>query len=66
MLMGKVLRNINDDPDQGELRKQEAEMLDHTLAALTNVTLQEGRNRGVGVCSPSTLCFRYVNQVNLR
>lgn len=58
ILLGRVFRNIHDYPDQDGLRDQEAKVLDNTIAALTQVSLQEGRFRGIGVCSPTTICFR--------
>jgi hypothetical protein len=59
VLLGRVLRNIHDDPEIQGFRDSEARVLDDTLAALTNVSLQEGRFRGIGVCSPTTICFRF-------
>jgi hypothetical protein len=59
MLLGKVLQHINDHSGEEELRDHEAKALDNTIAALTNVSLQEGRFRGIGVCSPTTICYRY-------
>ena len=58
ILLGKVFRNIHDPAyDQGT-RDREAKLLDDTIAALTDVSLQEGRLRGIGVCSPTTICHR--------
>jgi hypothetical protein len=54
IFLGKVIRNITDESGQDE-----AKVLDDTIAALTNVSLQEGHFRGRGVCSPTTLCYRY-------
>jgi hypothetical protein len=61
LLLGKILRNVGDPSGQEEFREQEAKRLDTTLVALTNVSLQEGHFRGIGVCSPTTICYRYVN-----
>jgi hypothetical protein len=58
ILLGKVLRHVNDNSGE-EYRSHEAKVLDNTIAALTTVSLQEGRSRGFGVCSPTTICFRY-------
>jgi hypothetical protein len=54
IFLGKALRNFNDESGQDD-----AKVLDNTIAALTNVSLQEGRFRGRGVCSPITVCYRY-------
>jgi hypothetical protein len=59
ILLGKILRNVNDESDQQASRDHEAIVLDNTIAALTNVSLQEGRFRSMGVCSPTTVCYRY-------
>jgi hypothetical protein len=58
VLLGKVLQNVNDKPCPQNFRDDEAKLLDNTIAALTNVAYEEGRSRGVGVCSPITLLFR--------
>ncbi|KAF4460228.1 ATP-dependent Clp protease proteolytic subunit [Fusarium albosuccineum] len=57
VLLGRVFRNIHDDPDIEGFHENEARALESTLVALTNVSLQEGRFRGIGVCSPTTVCF---------
>jgi hypothetical protein len=59
ILLGKVLRHVIDESSDGEFHENEAKVLDDTLAALTNVSIQEGRFRGIGVCSPTTVCYRY-------
>jgi hypothetical protein len=59
ILLGKVLRNINDESSKEEFCEHEAKVLDNTIVALTNVSLHEGRSRNVGVCSPTTVCYRY-------
>ena len=64
LLLGKILRNVSDPSGQEEIREQDAKMLDTTLAVLTNVSLQEGHFRGMGVCSPTTICYRYVNEAS--
>ncbi|KAH6873945.1 hypothetical protein B0T10DRAFT_234210 [Thelonectria olida] len=56
-LLGRVFRNINDDPGIEGFREDEVKVLESALIALTNVSLQEGRDRGIGVCSPTTICF---------
>ena len=58
ILLGRVLQNINDTSDEGGFRDQEAKVLDKKIAALTRVSLEEGRFRGIGACSPTTICFR--------
>lgn len=61
ILLGKVLRNVRDKSGQEEFRHHEAKVLDNTITALTNVSIQEGRFRGVGVCSPTTVCYSYAH-----
>jgi hypothetical protein len=59
ILLGRVFQLVNDTTNTDEFRHQEAIVLDNTIAALTQVSLEEGRFRGIGVCSPTTICFRY-------
>lgn len=59
ILLGRVFRHVNDTTSTDEFRHQEATVLDNTIAALPQVSLEEGRFRGIGVCSPTTICFRY-------
>lgn len=59
ILLGRVFQLVNDTTNTDEFRHQEATGLDNTIAALTQVSLEEGRFRGTGVCSPTTICFRY-------
>ncbi|KAH6967597.1 hypothetical protein BKA56DRAFT_636383 [Ilyonectria sp. MPI-CAGE-AT-0026] len=56
ILLGKVFHNVQ-APEQDEFRRQEAKILDDTIVALTQVSLEEGRFRGIGICSPTTICF---------
>ncbi|KAF4963483.1 hypothetical protein FSARC_8492, partial [Fusarium sarcochroum] len=57
ILLGRVFRNIHDYSNIDGLRDQEAKALESALIALTNVSLQEGRSRGIVLCSPTTICF---------
>ncbi|CAG9948054.1 unnamed protein product [Clonostachys rosea f. rosea IK726] len=57
ILLGRVFQLVNDTTNTDEFRHQEAIVLDNTIAALTQVSLEEGRFRGIGVCSPTTICF---------
>jgi hypothetical protein len=59
ILLGKVFQYVNNSSGQEESRDREAKVLDDTIAALSKVSLQEGRFRGIGVCSPTTICYRY-------
>lgn len=59
ILLRKVFQYVNDTLNTDEFRHQEATVLDNTIAALTEVSLEEGGFRGIGVCSPTTICFRY-------
>ncbi|KAJ9608749.1 hypothetical protein H2200_006520 [Cladophialophora chaetospira] len=58
ILLGKVFMQIHDPANDEGMRDHEARVLENTIAALTEVSLQEGRLRGVGVCSPTTICYR--------
>ncbi|KAH7268302.1 hypothetical protein B0J15DRAFT_533763 [Fusarium solani] len=57
VLLGRVFQNIHDTSAMEGFQESEARILDSTLIALTNVSFQEGRFRGIGVCSPTTICF---------
>lgn len=57
ILLGRVFCNIHNTHDES-FRRAEAFTLGNTLTALTNVSLQEGRFRGIGICSPTTICYR--------
>ncbi|CAH0055486.1 unnamed protein product [Clonostachys solani] len=57
ILLRKVFQHVNDTLNTDQFRHQEATALDNTIAALTQVSLEEGRFRGIGVCSPTTICF---------
>jgi hypothetical protein len=59
ILLGKVFRHTHESPEIDGFKAQEARSLENTLVALTNVSLQEGRSRGIVLCSPTTICFRY-------
>lgn len=59
VLLGRVFRNMHDNTGGDDFRNDEARLLDNTISALTQVSLEEGRYRGIGVCSPTTICYRY-------
>ncbi|CAI6087978.1 unnamed protein product [Clonostachys chloroleuca] len=42
ILLGRVFRHVNDTTSTDEFRHQEATVLDNTIAALTQVSLEEG------------------------
>lgn len=58
-LLGRVLRNCRAVRDENGLQEEEARILDKTILALTQVSLQESQQRGMGLCSPTTICHRY-------
>ena len=58
ILLGRVYRNIHDNLDVDGFHDQEARILEDTIVALTQVSLQEGSSRGISLCSPTTLCYR--------
>jgi hypothetical protein len=58
ILLGRVFRNMNDNPSDDDFRDHEARVLDDTIRALAKVSLEEGKYRGIGVCSPTTICYR--------
>lgn len=58
VLLGRVFRSIHEFPVSEEFWQNDVKVLDNTLVALTNVSLEEGRFRGIAVCSPSTICYR--------
>ncbi|KAH8807962.1 hypothetical protein F5884DRAFT_673623 [Xylogone sp. PMI_703] len=58
-LLGRVLRFNYLSANGHTIEEDEVQILDNTLAALTKVTLQEGRDRAMGVCCPTTICHRY-------
>jgi hypothetical protein len=58
VLLGRVFRNMHDNTGGDDFRNDEARVLDNTISALTKVSLEEGRYRGIGVCSPTTICYR--------
>jgi hypothetical protein len=60
LLLGKILRIVKGPSGRDEFRGQEANFLDTTIAVLTKISLQEGQTRDIGVCSPTTICYRYV------
>lgn len=60
ILLGNVFRSIHEPPFSEAFWQNDVKVLDSTLVALTGVSLEEGRHRGIGVCSPSTICYRYV------
>ncbi|KAL7933864.1 fungal-specific transcription factor domain-containing protein [Trichoderma chlorosporum] len=57
ILLGRVFRNIQEFNVLEGFWQNDVKVLDDTLVALTNVSLEEGRLRGIGVCSPSTICY---------
>ncbi|KAL7915502.1 fungal-specific transcription factor domain-containing protein [Trichoderma velutinum] len=57
VLLGRVFRSIHEFPISEGFWQNDVKVLDDTLVALTNVSLEEGRFRGIAVCSPSTICF---------
>ncbi|KAL7953163.1 hypothetical protein V8C34DRAFT_321492 [Trichoderma compactum] len=60
VLLGRVFRSIHEFPVSEEFWQNDVKVLDNTLVALTNVSLEEGRFRGIAVCSPSTICYRKI------
>jgi hypothetical protein len=58
ILLGRVLRNIREATSGNIFQEDEAKVLDSTIAALTRVSSEEGQYRGIGVCSPTTICHR--------
>lgn len=58
VLLGKVIRNVNETSPEVDFQAHEAKLLEDTILALTNVSFQEGRARGISVCSPTTICYR--------
>ncbi|PTB39225.1 hypothetical protein M441DRAFT_196357 [Trichoderma asperellum CBS 433.97] len=59
ILLGRVFRSIHEPPFSEAFWQNDVKVLDSTLVALTSVSIEEGRFRGIGVCSPSTICYRY-------
>ncbi|KAL7972099.1 fungal-specific transcription factor domain-containing protein [Trichoderma sp. SZMC 28014] len=59
IMLGNVFRSIHEPPFSEAFWQNDVKVLDSTLVALTSVSLEEGRHRGIGVCSPSTICYRY-------
>lgn len=59
-LLGKVLRYNCLQANGHVIQEDEIRLLDNTLSALTKVSLIEGRDRAMGVCSPTTICHRCV------
>ncbi|KAH7305305.1 fungal-specific transcription factor domain-containing protein [Stachybotrys elegans] len=57
LLFGRVFRAIQEPHGASGARPLEEKLLDDTLSTLTNVSLQEGQLRGIGVCSPTTICY---------
>ncbi|UKZ66223.1 uncharacterized protein TrAtP1_007397 [Trichoderma atroviride] len=57
ILLGNVFRSIHEPPFSEAFWQNDVKVLDSTLVALTSVSLEEGRHRGIGVCSPSTICY---------
>lgn len=57
-LMGRVLHHINDTHKETAFYQEEDAILHRTLSALTVVANEEGRARGIGVCTPTVLCHR--------
>ncbi|UKZ45883.1 hypothetical protein TrVGV298_000076 [Trichoderma virens] len=62
VLLGRVFRSIHEFPVLEGFWQNDVKILDNTLVALTNVSLEEGRFRGIGVCSPSTICYSFISQ----
>lgn len=56
VLLGKVLKYSRLLTSGYGFQEDEARILDNTVAALTKVSLLEGQHRGMGVCSPTTIC----------
>lgn len=56
-LLGKALQHGHSSVNDANLSGEEAAILDRALAALTTVTHEEGAVRGIGVCTPTVLCF---------
>ncbi|KAL6904051.1 fungal-specific transcription factor domain-containing protein [Trichoderma evansii] len=57
ILLGRVFRSIHEPPFSEAFWQNDVKVLDSTLVALTSVSIEEGRFRGIGVCSPSTICY---------
>ncbi|KAL7924496.1 fungal-specific transcription factor domain-containing protein [Trichoderma austrokoningii] len=57
ILLGNVFRSIHEPPFSEAFWQNDVKVLDSTIVALTSVSVEEGRHRGIGVCSPSTICF---------
>ncbi|KAJ5620585.1 hypothetical protein N7510_004569 [Penicillium lagena] len=55
-LLGRVLRNGRIPLDENGFQEEEARILDKAILALTQISLQESRQRGMGLCSPTTIC----------
>lgn len=60
-LLGRVFQHLAGRKKDPGYAEQEAVLLDGALATLTVVAAEEGRSRGIGVCTPSVLCFRYMS-----
>ncbi|RFU35948.1 hypothetical protein B7463_g416, partial [Scytalidium lignicola] len=65
-LLGQVLRHICEHDADREFHAQEAEILERTLIALTNVSREESRTRGMGICGPTTVCHSARVALNFR
>jgi hypothetical protein len=60
-LLGQVICLLRDMGNTALHTSEEATTLDRALTALTVVTREEGLSRGVGVCTPTVFCHRYVS-----
>jgi hypothetical protein len=63
-LLGRVIRHVGDTKNIENPNIEEASILDRAIAALTAVTYEEGLSRGIGVCTPTVFCHRWVAPPN--
>ena len=59
-LLGRVLHHLSEFKNGTSFSSEEATILKRALAALVIVANEEGSARGIGVCTPTVLCLRYV------
>lgn len=60
-LLGRVFHHLSNSKDDVAFSSEEAIILERALVALTTVAKEEGRSRGIGICTPVILCLRYVS-----
>jgi hypothetical protein len=60
-LLGRVFHHLSNSKDDVAFSSDEAIILERALVALTTVAKEEGRSRGIGICTPVILCLRYVS-----